>query len=141
MNNEIDKYKDIINLPHHISKKYPQMLLHDRAAQFGAFAALTGFEDDIKETERIISKRIEIDEEKKTAINSKLQQIKKDIQNKPMATFTYFIADLKKDGGEYVTITDRVIKIDGYKKILILECKTEIPIFEIINIEYDEIKK
>ena len=134
MNNEIDKYKDIINLPHHISKKYPQMSLHDRAAQFGAFAALTGFEDDIKETERIISKRIELDEEEKIVINSKLQQIKKDIQNKPRATFTYFIPDLKKEGGEYVTITDRVIKIDSYKKVLILECKTEIPIFEIIDI-------
>lgn len=45
-----NKYKDIINLPYHKSKKHPQMSIKDRAAQFGAFAALTGFEEDIEET-------------------------------------------------------------------------------------------
>ena len=29
-----DKYEDIIHLPHHVSKKYPQMPVSDRAAQF-----------------------------------------------------------------------------------------------------------
>lgn len=52
MNFKIDKsYDDIINLPHHVSKKHPQMSLYARSAQFAPFAALTGFEDVIKETE------------------------------------------------------------------------------------------
>ena len=29
-----DDYKDIINLPHHVSSKRPQMPILDRAAQF-----------------------------------------------------------------------------------------------------------
>ena len=29
-----DKYADIINLPHHVSRKHPQMSMADRAAQF-----------------------------------------------------------------------------------------------------------
>lgn len=29
-----DEYKDIINLPHHVSSKRPQMPMLDRAAQF-----------------------------------------------------------------------------------------------------------
>ncbi len=37
-----DNYDDIINLPHHVSDKHPQMPMTARAAQFGSFAALTG---------------------------------------------------------------------------------------------------
>ena len=44
------KYDDIIHLPHPTSHKHPRMSLHDRAAQFGAFAALTGHEEAIEET-------------------------------------------------------------------------------------------
>ena len=47
------QYEDIINLPHHVSKKHPQMSIEARAAQFGTFAALTGYEDEIKEMGRI----------------------------------------------------------------------------------------
>ena len=36
------KYGDIIDLPHHVSHRHPQMPVEDRAAQFAAFAALTG---------------------------------------------------------------------------------------------------
>ena len=45
-------YDDIINLPHHVSKHHPQMSMHDRAAQFAPFAALTGHSDAIEETAR-----------------------------------------------------------------------------------------
>ena len=42
-------YDDIINLPHHVSKRHPQMSMWNRAAQFAPFAALTGYEESIKE--------------------------------------------------------------------------------------------
>ena len=45
------KYDDIIDLPHHVSDRHPQMPLMDRAAQFSPFAALTGCEEVLKETE------------------------------------------------------------------------------------------
>lgn len=45
-----NKYDDIIGLPHHQSKTRPHMSLHDRAAQFAPFAALTGMEDEMDET-------------------------------------------------------------------------------------------
>ncbi|MFQ9296878.1 MAG: hypothetical protein ACLR4X_00360 [Clostridia bacterium] len=53
MRSNFEKYKDIINLPHYVSKKHPQMSIEDRAAQFGAFAALTGYEAEIEETAKI----------------------------------------------------------------------------------------
>jgi hypothetical protein len=43
-------YNDIINLPHHVSTRHPQMTMEARAAQFSSFAALTGHEDAIEET-------------------------------------------------------------------------------------------
>ncbi len=54
MENEAErKYKEIINLPHHVSKTRRPMPMSDRAAQFAPFAALTGYGSAIKETERI----------------------------------------------------------------------------------------
>lgn len=49
----IIKYRDIINLPHHVSKTRPQMDIIDRAAQFSPFAALTGYDVVIEKTRRL----------------------------------------------------------------------------------------
>ena len=56
------KYEDIINLPHHVSKKHPQMSMHDRAAQFAPFAALSGHSEAIEETAHLAGQKIELDE-------------------------------------------------------------------------------
>ena len=129
-----NKYDDIINLSHHVSNKHPHMTLEARAAQFAPFAALTGYEDAIYETARLTNERIELDEESKSILDNKIQIIKEQISTRPTISFTYFIPDLKKDGGKYVTVTGIVRKIDEYRQIIILEDKTEIPINEIISI-------
>ena len=137
MNNNIEKYSDIINLPHHVSKKHPQMSIEARAAQFAPFAALTGYGDAVKETARLTSERIEINDEVKEILNNKLRIIQKEINNSPKVTVTYFIPDLKKKGGKYVTITGNVKRIDQYKHIIILQDYTEILITEIIGIDIE----
>ena len=58
-NKGIEAYNDIIELPHHVSDKHPQMSLDKRAAQFAPYAALTGFEAAISETERIWEQMVE----------------------------------------------------------------------------------
>lgn len=45
-------YEDIIDLPHHVSDKRPHMSMQDRAAQFSPFAALTGYDEAIRDSER-----------------------------------------------------------------------------------------
>ena len=52
-------YGDIIKMPHHVSKRKAHMKNKDRAAQFAAFAALSGFDSAIMETARITSEKKE----------------------------------------------------------------------------------
>ena len=128
------KYDDIINLPHHESKKNPRMSKEARAAQFAPFAALTGYDEVINETARLTSKRKEINEELKEILDEKLQIIHDKVLARPKITFTYFVSDSKKEGGSYVTVTGNVIRIDNLKQKVILENRVEIPISEIIEI-------
>jgi hypothetical protein len=129
------KYDDIINLPHHVSKKHPRMSLEQRSAQFASFAALTGYDGQIKETARLTDERIELDEEIKIDIDNKLQIIQNKIHLKPKVTITYFVPDKKKKGGKYITIKGMVNKIDEYNRSICMESGEKIPILEIMNIE------
>ena len=135
------KYDDIINLPHNEPKKHPRMSKEARAAQFAPFAALTGYDDVIKETSRLTSERIEINEELKAILDAKLQIIHDKISSKPEITFTYFVPDIRKDGGSYVTVMGKVIRIDEFNQKVILENRTEIPISEIVEITGEILKE
>ena len=130
-----NKYKDIINLPHHVSKKHPHMSIIDRAAQFAPFAALTGYDDDIEETGRYVSIKKEINEEKQKELDNKLQIIKSTINRKPKISCTYFVPDLYKEGGKYEEYIGNITKIDEYKKLIIFENKSKIYISDIIELE------
>lgn len=142
MNMKYDRqYDDIINLPHHISKKHPQMSLYARSAQFAPFTALTGYEEAVKETARETNERIDIEDELKSILDGKLQIILEQIKNHPEISITYFIADSKKNGGEYVTVTGLVKKVDLYNQYIYLIDNTEIPINEIIDISGDIFKE
>ena len=50
----MNKYDDIINLPHHVSKYRTHMSISQRASQFAPFSALTGYNDAIKEKSKEI---------------------------------------------------------------------------------------
>lgn len=47
------QYDDILDLEHPTSKKHPRMPVADRAAQFAPFAALSGFEEAVRRTEKM----------------------------------------------------------------------------------------
>ena len=127
-------YDDIINLEHYVSKKHPPMSLYARSAQFAPFAALTGYEDAVRETARETSERIDIDEEIKSILDSKIQILTEQVKKRPEVSITYFIQDLKKDGGAYITVEGIVKKIDIYNQCICFIDKREIPINDIIDI-------
>lgn len=62
-----DKYEDIINLPHHVSKRHRQMPLAERAAQFAPFAALEGHAAAVSSTAQRV--RLQMEEQEKQQVD------------------------------------------------------------------------
>lgn len=129
------EYDDMIDLPHHVSSRHPQMPLADRAAQFSPFAALTGHEAAIQETARLTEDFIELDEERQRQLNEQFQLLKKNQSGQPEIEVTYFQPDLRKSGGAYVTVRGRVKRIDEYGQQIIFTDKVEVPMKHIFSIE------
>lgn len=129
------KYDDIINLPRPISKKHRPMARIDRAAQFAPFKALVGLDDEVDEAARIVDKRIELDENEKEVLNEKLLIIAESISERPVIGITYFVSDNKKDGGQYVTDSVSVKKLDAIKGTITLTDGRMIKMDDILNIE------
>ena len=94
----MDDYSDIINLSRPVSKR-PRMTLEQRSAQFAPFAALTGYEGQVKETARLTNKKIEINEELKEILNKKIQLIHKQINEQPQRATTDLIPGTPTDRG------------------------------------------
>ena len=128
-------YADIIDLPHHVSTRHPQMPMEKRAAQFSPFAAMVGHDVAIRETARLTEEQLELSEDEKAVIDGKLQMIRAHIKEQPEVTVTYFQPDEKKSGGAYLTVTGFTRKIDEQRRLLILQNETIIHISEIIDIQ------
>lgn len=133
-------YADIINLPHHISTKRPQMSMLDRAAQFSPFAALTGYDAAIKETGRLTDEKIEMDEESLNMLNMKFQLLVEVLDENQEVSFTYFKPDERKAGGAYVTATGIVKKVDDYERLITMKDGTKIPMDDVYSIESEIFK-
>ena len=130
-------YEDIVNLPRHISKIHPQATMADRAARFSPFAAISGYEDMVKEAARVTEERIDITDATKELLNEKLNMIIEFLDEEPEVTITYFEPDKKKDGGAYISITGTVKRIDEYERIVLMSDDKKIRIDEIYAIESD----
>lgn len=128
-------YDDIINLPHHVSDRHPQMSAIDRAAQFSPFAALTGHEAAIAETARLTEAKAKLDETRKEALDARLQLIRQRLPLQPEIAVTYFVPDARKEGGSYLRVTGVPKKLDDTEHKIIMQNGTVIPIDDIFEIE------
>ncbi len=133
----MDKYNDIIELPHHQSKRHPHMSLHDRAAQFSPFAALSGYEDAVNEIARFTEEWVELDEHEKERLYRRLALIDKNLSQMPLVEVTYFKPDEKKSGGAYITVSGSVRKIDLYEGMIYMTDGIKIPVDAIYKLEGD----
>lgn len=128
-------YDYIINMPHHVSETHPQMSMHDRAAQFSPFVALTGHSDAVKETARLTDEKAELTEDEISALNQKLNYLTEHAEERPEITVEYFVPDERKSGGAYITVTGNFRRIDEYSQNIIMANGGEIPIKDIFIIQ------
>ena len=128
------RYDDIIDLPHPVSQRHPQMPLADRAAQFSPFAALTGLDAALQETARLTDRRITLDEYEQAELDKTLQALRETAPQHPAVEVTYFQPDARKAGGQYVTAVGHVKRIAEYEQQLILTEGTIIPLEEILAV-------
>ena len=126
-------YSDILNLPHPVSEKHPRMSLYDRAAQFSPFAALTGYDAAIEETGRFTEERAMLDENRKKELDDKLRALLED-KSESRISISYYIPDRKKDGGKYAEAISTIVRIDTYRRELMLEDGTKVPFDDIVDI-------
>lgn len=131
-------YQDMLYLPHPVSQKHAAMPRRDRAAQFSPFAALTGYDAAIAESGRRTYAPIELTEDRAMLLNQCLHEIMEHLPEKPSVTVIYFLPDLKKSGGAYMTAYGIVRKVDVCHRVLTLDGYREIPLDSIWSIQIEK---
>ena len=124
-------YEDLLRLPHPVSRTHPQMSIAERAAQFAPFAALTGYDDAVRETARQTQQRIELDEYEQVELDRRLHAA---LRQHSMVRITFFAPDLTKSGGAYVSVTGSIRKIDTAEQLLILTDGTRLSLPDILQL-------
>jgi len=128
-------YDDIIDLPCPTSERHPRMSMANRAAQFSPFAALSCYDDAVRETAQYTDSRVELTEEEKGILDAKLQTLAERIAYQPTAAFTWFRPDEKKEGGTCLTVKSAVKKFDSFAGEVVMVDGQRIPIEDILDIQ------
>ena len=129
----MNNYDDIINLERPVSK-HPHLSIDSRASQFAPFAALVGYDEQVKETARLTDKKIEIDDGLREIINNKLNYINEHIKENIEVSITYFVKDSKKNGGKYITKIGVVKRIDSVHETIKFIDNEVVYMKDVINI-------
>ena len=116
----MNKYDDIINSSHHISPTRQRMPIHDRAAQFAPFAALTGYDGVIEETARLTDSEDAENDESGAILDRKLRLLNDIADAHPYIEITYFIPDERKSGGRYENAYGYLKAIDANEACIVL---------------------
>lgn len=129
-----EKYANIIDLPHQVSKIRPRMSQLDRAAQFAPYSALSGYEAAVRETARLTDRKTELDDYEKEKIDQTLNDLlASEVGVK--ASLTFFCPDRKKEGGSYITLTGEIYKIDSIERRIVMVGGEEIKLDDLVDVQ------
>lgn len=130
-------YKDIINIKYPFPLKKERQSMSTRAGMFAPFAALTGYGDQVKETERYTDYEVFLDEDNKNLLDEKLNYIRMHL-DEVLISVVYFVKDKYKSGGKYITKTGKINKVDNYHREIVFDDKDKIKISNIIKIDINK---
>ena len=139
MGKKVERYSDIIDLPHHQSIRRPHMSVYNRAAQFAPFAALVGYDQIVQDTADILllDRRVILSEDQKENLDEKLRMLKEQMPTKPEVQVLYFDKSANDLGGGYIIYTGVLRRIEEYPTRLIMMDRKEIDIRDILDIVGD----
>ena len=129
-----DKYEKILYNEVPKSRKHPPMPLKDRAAQFAPFAALVGYDEEIKDGSKYREEKRLLSSEQIEELDYKLKEII--LKKVTTIMITYF----KQDGlnkGNYLTKKIKIKEIDLLCQRIISEDEI-IPFRDIYDLEFLE---
>ena len=137
MGKMVERYSDIIDLPHHQSGRRPHMSIYNRAAQFAPFAALVGYEQMVHDTEgmRLNEKKKELGEDDKRLLNEKFQILQNQLKEQPEIGIIYYDDEAGIKGGVYRFISGRLKKVERHPEALVLDQNIRINCEEIFGIQ------
>ena len=132
----MDKYDKIRHLSRPQYEDFPPMSIHDRAAQFSPFAALTGYDAAVAETARQVDSKLELTEDQANELNQKLSRLLERLSDRPEIRLTYFVPDKRKDGGKYIDKTGVVRIYDSYARQLVFTDGELINVNDLYSLEF-----
>lgn len=118
------RYQDMLALPHPESPRRRKLSRSQRAAQFMPFAALTGYEELVAEEARLTQAQRELDETEKERLDRQL-----------LLLLTYFQPDAHKEGGRELVLQEQAVKLDTFRKRILLKSGKWVPIKRILELK------
>ena len=137
MGKKVERYSDIIDLPHHQSGRRPHMSVYNRSAQFAPFAALVGYEQMVQDAADTLlhEKKKELGEDDKRLLDEKIQILRRHLKEQPEIEVIFYDDKARVESGAYRLVSGRLKKIEEYLCVLVLECNIRIKYEDIIDIQ------
>lgn len=137
MGKKVERYSDIINLPHHQSERRPHMPNYNRAAQFAPFSALVGYDQMVQDTAgvRLNEKKKELGEDDKRLLDEKFGVLQKHLKEQQEIEIIYYDDGAGVKGGAYRFVRGELKRIEGYPLKLILNKDVRIVCNNIVDIQ------
>lgn len=127
------KYEDMLDMKRPFSPRQ-KMSMTDRAAQFSPFAALSGFDDVINETNRLTDEKPIFSEDQNSILNETFLFIEKNIHFSPEVILKIFEPDKTKNGGKTILKTGSIKKINREEGFFIFSDGSKFSFSSVISI-------
>ena len=137
MGKKVERYSDIIDLPHHQSMRRPHMSVYNRAAQFAPFAALTGYDQMVQDTAgmQLNDEKRVLSDDVRRVLDEKLQILREHLKEQPEIEVIFYDDKAGVNGGAYRFVSGNLKKFEESPAVLILDSNLKINCADILRVQ------